>query len=70
MAKSQTTTVSNRGSVFQAFQANPADADLAYDAVEEIREMAGRNVLGEIEILKAKLEGTIATRSAELQSMK
>ena len=29
--------------------------------------MAGRNVLGEIEILRAKLEGTIETRSAELE---
>ena len=69
MAKSQTTTVSNRGAVFQAFQADPADADLAYDAVEEIREMAGRNIYTSMEAHQSVVEARLNEMKSAISTL-
>lgn len=69
MAKPQTTTESSHGAVFQVFRASQPDADLAYNAAEEIREMAGQNVLAAISTLETKMNVRFDALNTKLDAL-
>ena len=64
MANSTTTTDPQRTGIFAALHSADADVTLAYNAVEEIRGMAGANNDSNFKILASRLDSLEATLKA------
>ncbi len=64
MANSTTTTDPQRTGLFAALRSADADVTLAYNAVEEIRGMAGANNDSNYQVLTARIDSLEATLKA------
>ena len=53
--------------MIHAFRSSGADDELIYNAVDEIRDMAGRNVFYALNTLEAKLTGMFQTELAHMK---
>ena len=65
MANQEPITEADGRLLFQALRGNQVSEDLAYTAVQEVRNMAGQNVFSAIEALRAQLNGKIDALAAE-----
>ena len=65
MANHKTTNETPNSALLEALRSADAEEVLAYNAVDEVRDMAGRNIFAAIDTLKAEINGKLDTLDAK-----
>ena len=70
MANQKPTTAIYETQLFEALQNTPVSSEKAYIVVQEVRDMAGQNVIAEVQALRAELQaqGAITNEKIDSQS--
>ena len=66
MANQTHSSTTSSSALLEALRSAGADESLIYNAVDEVRDMAGANVFAAIDTLKAELIGRFDTKIAEI----
>ena len=67
MANTKKSTASSSSALIDVLRSSGIDDTMIYNAVDEIRDMAGRNVFDALDSLEAKLTGMFRTDLANLR---
>ena len=69
MGNSRRSTPSTSSALVEALRSSGIDDTLIYNAVDDIRDMAGTNIDAEFEVLNAKLDARFETLDARFEAL-